>query len=512
MILAQAAGDAGAAAADVVQFIGPKVDWFALSPLLILVGGGLVLMVAAALTLGTWFKGAYALATASISGAAGTLAIILWHKVNDSGPRNLIKGALALDGFSLFVILLICSAVLLTSLFLDSYLRREDLDGVELYALMLMSGAGGVIMAMATDMVVLFLGLEILSIALYVMAASHLKRIDSQESGIKYFVLGGFSSAFLLYGIALVYGATGSTNYHKIGAFLQTNVVLENGLLMAGLALLLVGLGFKVAAAPFHSWTPDVYQGAPSPVSGFMASAAKAAAFAALLRMFVVLFATHVRDWRPAVLVLTVVTLIVGSFLAVVQTNVKRMLAYSSVSHAGFMLVGVHAASPLGTSGTLFYLFTYAIVVLGSFGCVMLIGRTGDADHRLSAYRGLAKERPLLGLAFAIFLLGQAGVPLTSGFIAKLSVIRAAADNHSYTLAVTAMLCAVVSAFLYLRIVVSMFMTDAVTGDDTREKVTVPFSAAVGVAAALVFTILAGVFPGWLLDLARHAMPLALGR
>jgi NADH-quinone oxidoreductase subunit N len=509
VILAQAGG----AAADVAaEFVGPKVDWFALTPLLILVGGGLLLMVAAALTLGKWFKGAYAIATATIAGAAGTLAIILWHKVNDGGPRNLVKGALALDGFSIFITLLICSAVLLTSLFMDSYLRREGLDGVELYALMLMSASGGVIMAMATDMVVLFLGLEILSIALYVMAASHLKRIDSQESGIKYFVLGGFSSAFLLYGIALIYGATGSTNFHKIAAFLQTNVILENGLLMAGLALMLVGLGFKVAAAPFHSWTPDVYQGAPSPVTGFMASAAKAAAFAALLRIFVILFATHVRDWRPAVLVLTILTLVVGSFLAVVQTNVKRMLAYSSVSHAGFMLVGVHAASPQGTSGTLFYLFAYAVVVLGSFGCVMLIGRTGDADHRLSAYRGLAKERPALGLVFAIFLLAQAGTPLTSGFIAKLSVIRAAAENHSYTLAVTAMLCAVVSAFLYLRIVVSMFMSDAETGDDEREKISVPLSAAVGLGAALVFTVLAGVFPGWLLDLARHAMPLALGR
>jgi NADH-quinone oxidoreductase subunit N len=505
VILAQAASDAA-------KFVGPKIDWFALSPLLILLGGGLLLMVASALTYGKWVKGAFAFVTASIAGAAGTLAIVLWHKVNDGGPRNLAKGALALDGFSLFVTLLICAAVLLTALFMDDYLRREDLDGVELYALMLMSAVGGVIMAMATDMVVLFLGLEILSIALYVMAASHLKRIDSQESGIKYFVLGGFSSAFMLYGIALIYGATGSTSYRKIVAFLTANVILENGLLMAGMALLLVGLGFKIAAAPFHSWTPDVYQGAPSPVTGFMASAAKAAAFAAMLRVFVITFATHVRDWRPAVLVLTILTLVVGSFLAVVQTNVKRMLAYSSVSHAGFMLVGLHAASPTGTSGTLFYLFTYAVVVLGSFGCVTLIGRTGDADHRLSAYRGLAKERPVLGLVFAIFLLAQAGTPLTSGFIAKLSVIRAAAENHSYTLAVTAMLCAVVSAFLYLRIVVSMFMSDAEAGDGDREKIRVPLSASVGLAAALGFTVLTGILPGWLLDLARHALPIALGR
>lgn len=507
MILAQLAQ-----AADPTPFVGPKVDWFALSPVLILVGGGLLLMVAAALTYRPWMRGAYAFVTACIAGAAGTLAIILWHKVSDGGPRNLVKGALALDGFSVFVTLVICTAVLLSALFLDDYLRREGLDGVELYALMLMSATGGIIMAMATDLIVLFLGLEVLSIALYVMAAGHLKRIDSQESGIKYFILGGFSSAFMLYGIALIYGATGSTNYHKIVDYFGANIILDNGLLMAGLALLLVGLGFKVAAVPFHSWTPDVYQGAPSPVSGFMASAAKAAAIAALLRVFVITFATHVRDWRPAVLVLTVLTLVVGSFVAVVQTNVKRMLAYSSISHAGFMLIGIHAASPIGTSGTLFYLFTYSVVVLGSFGCVTLIGRTGDADHRLSSYRGLAKERPVLATVFAIFLLAQAGTPLTSGFIAKLSVIRAAAENHSYTLAVTAMLCAVVSAYLYLRIIVSMFMSDAEAGDDTREKVRVPLSAFVGLALAAGFTILTGVLPGWLLDMARHALPLALGR
>jgi NADH-quinone oxidoreductase subunit N len=494
------------------EFIGPKVDWFALSPLLILVAGGLLLMVGAALTFGGWCKSAYALVTAAIAAAAGVVAIVLWHKVNDGGPRNLMNGALALDGFSVFLIILICATVLLTALLLDSYLAREGLEGVELYALLLMSASGAIIMAMATDMIVLFLGLEILSIALYVMAASHLKRIDSQESAIKYFVLGGFSSAFLLYGIALIYGATGSTNFHKIGAFLGANILLENGLLMAGLALMLVGLGFKVAAAPFHSWTPDVYQGAPSPVTGYMASAAKAAAFAGMLRVFVVLFHSQQRDWRPAVLVLTALTLIVGSFLAVVQTNVKRMLAYSSVSHAGFMLVGVHAASAKGTAGMLFYLFTYAIVVIGSFGCITLIGRTGDADHRLSAYRGLSKQRPVLALVFAIFLLAQAGTPLTSGFFAKLGVIRAAADNHSYTLAVTAMLCAVVSAFLYLRIVVSMFMADAEPGDENREAIKISWTTGLAIGACLIFTIIAGVFPSWLIDLSRHALPLALGR
>jgi NADH-quinone oxidoreductase subunit N len=485
-------------------FQGPKIDWFALSPIVILVAGAITLLVVSALLRGRLRKGLYALFTASFAGAAGTMAIILWHKISDGGPRSLVDDAVHLDGFSVFITIVICAAVLLTSLFLDDYLRREELDGAEAYGLILLAAAGGIIMSMAADFIVLFLGLEILSIALYVLAASHLRRIDSQESGVKYFILGGFSSAFLLYGIALTYGATGSTRFVAITDFLSKNIVTDKGLLLAGMAMLLVGLGFKVSAAPFHSWAPDVYQGAPSPVTGFMASAGKAAAFAALLRVFVSVFATRVSDWQPAIFVMAVLTLIIGSVLAVVQTNVKRMLAYSSISHAGFMLMGVYAASDRGISSVLVYAFSYAVMVLGTFGVVALIGRKGDADHRLSSYRGLAKERPVLALAFAVFLLAQAGTPITSGFIAKLAVIRAAAESGHYVLPVVAMLSAAISAFLYLRIVYTMFFDEEAEGV-TREKLRVPFSATVGLALALGFTLLVGVFPGWLIDLAQNA-------
>ena len=264
---------------------GPTVQWYSLAPLITLVGGGLVLMVLSALLPGRWPRGGYAIFTAVVAGIAATFTILLWHDVQDNGPKSLVGGAIGLDGFSLFLTFVICVAVFISALFLDDYLRRVELDGAEVYALMLMSASGGVIMASANDLIVLFLGFEALSLALYVMAASQLRRIESQESGMKYFVLGGFSSAFLLYGIALVYGATGSTNLTKIVDFLDKNVLFENGLLLAGIALLLVGLAFKVAAVPFHTWTPDVYQGAPTPVTGFMASAAKAAAFAALIRV-----------------------------------------------------------------------------------------------------------------------------------------------------------------------------------------------------------------------------------
>jgi len=500
--------------AQAAPFVGPEVQWFALAPLITLVAGGLVLMVLAALLPGRWPRGGYALFTAIVAATAATFVAFLWDDVRDSGPKSLVGGALALDGFSLFITFVICIAVFVSALFLDDYLRRVELDGAEVYALMLMSAAGGVIMASANDLIVLFLGFEALSLALYVMAASQLRRIESQESGLKYFVLGGFSSAFLLYGIALVYGATGSTNLVRIVDFLDTNVLLENGLMLAGIALLLVGLAFKVAAVPFHTWTPDVYQGAPTPVTGFMASAAKAAAFAALLRVMVMGMASYEADWQPVIWVLAVATVLGGAVLAVVQTNVKRMLAYSSISHAGFILVGVEAAGELGgggdnrgTAAVLFYLLAYAVMVLGTFGVVMLVSRAHDGDQSLDAFRGLSRSRPLLALALTIFLLAQAGVPLTTGFVAKFGVIAAAVDAGSYVLAVIAMLASVIAAFLYLRIIVSMYLADPEPGDEAEVPVRVPFSAGLGLVLTLSFTLVVGFIPWWVVDYARDAVP-----
>jgi NADH-quinone oxidoreductase subunit N len=426
--------------------------------------------------------------------------------VDDDGAFGIVADALVVDGFSVFLTALIAASVVLAALLADGYLRRERLDGPELYVLMLLSAAGGVVMAMANDLIVLFLGLEVLSIALYVLAGYHLRRAESSESALKYFVLGAFSSAFLLYGIALIYGATGSTNLGAIADFLDTNVLTEDGLLLGGFALLLVGLGFKVAAVPFHVWTPDVYQGAPTPVTAFMASASKAAGFAGLLRVFVSTFGLYEDDWRPVVFVLAALTLLVGSVLAIVQTDVKRMLAYSSISHAGFVLVGVQAASDRGVSGALFYLLAYTFMVVGSFGVVTLVGRRGDADHDIASYRGLAARQPVLALVFTIFLLAQAGVPFTSGFLAKFYVIGAAVDSESYALAILAMLAAAVSAYLYLRIVVAMYMsTDEEEGAPAGARVRVPALARLSLGVALAVTIVFGLVPGPAVDWADHA-------
>ena len=493
-------------------FTGPDVGWFALSPMIVLVGASLFLLVAGALT-PRWPRGLYAAVTAAAGGTAGVLSMVLWDDVTDRGASTLVGDALAFDTFALFVTIVICAALVLIAMTTDDYLRREGFDGPEVYALFLVAATGGIVMAAANDLIVLFIGLETLSLAFYVLAASYRRKAGSAESGIKYFVLGGFSSAFLLYGIALVYGAVGTTNISEMVAAISGRVPLErnDALVLAGVALLLVGLGFKVAAVPFHLWTPDVYQGAPTPVTAFMASVGKVAAFAALLRVFVVGLPFYRDDWRPAVWILAVLSLVVGSFLAVVQTDVKRMLAYSSISHAGFVLVGVEAAAHragevdagLGVPSALVYLLAYAVMVAGTFGVVTLVSRQGDEHTDLDAFRGLGRTRPVLALALTVFLIAQAGVPFTSGFIAKFGVIRAGVDEESYALALIAMISSVVAAFLYLRIMVSAWMADPPQDAERAGRLPIPFSAGLAIALAAGFTLAVGVFPDWLLDAAE---------
>lgn len=502
------------------RLVGPSIDWFALTPLLILLGTSLVLLVVGALT-PRWPRGLYAFVAATGAGAALVMNVVLWDDVTDGGARTLVGDALVLDGFGLFVSIGICLALILVSMVTDDYLRREQLDGPEVYALYLTSAIGGIVMATANDLLVLFLGLEVLSLSLYVLAASHRRRIQSQESGLKYFVLGGFSSAFFLYGVALVYGASGSTNIGRIVESFATSVQTSrtDALVLAGVAMLLVGLAFKVAAVPFHFWTPDVYQGAPTPVTAFMASAGKAAAFAATLRVLVFALPQWSDDWRPAVWLLAVVTLVIGSTLAVLQTDVKRMLALSSISHAGFILVGVEAAGHTagradvgsGVSSSLLYLFIYGVMVVGTFAVVSLVARTGDGATDLGAFRGLGRTSPLLALGMTVLLLAQAGMPVTSGFIAKFGVIQAAVDERSYAIAIIAMVASVIAAFLYLRIMVSMWATDPEPGDDAREPVRVPLATGIAIVAAVGFTLVVGVAPGWLVSASENATAIVRG-
>jgi NADH-quinone oxidoreductase subunit N len=441
----------------------PSIPWVDLAPLLILLGGASFLLLVGSLV-PRWPRGGYVVVTAGSAIAAAIMSMIKWNNLGHDAPESVLYGALNIDRFAIFAWITIAIAIVLVSLLTHDYLVSEDQDGPEVYALYLTTAIGGFVMAASGDLIVLFLGLETLSLSLYVLAASNRRREESQEAGLKYFILGGFSSAFLLYGIALLYGATGTTNLEEMAQVLNDSVSLQrvDGLLLIGIALLLVGLAFKVAAVPFHVWTPDVYQGSPSPVTAFMASAGKVAAFAALLRILVTALERRVDDWRPVIWALAILTMVVGSLLAVVQTNVKRMLAFSSISHAGFLLIGVEAAGHIGdTNGlpaTMTYLMLYTVMVIGSFAVITVIANAGDGGTSLEDIRGVAKARPALALAFTIFLLAQAGVPLTSGFIAKFGVIQAAVEVDSYAIAIIAMLSAVVGAFVYLRIIDSMWL------------------------------------------------------
>jgi NADH-quinone oxidoreductase subunit N len=307
----------------------PSVDWIAIAPELALFGAALVIVLVRSLVRHHPRVSDVSLVVSLVGiAAAAVLTGIQWGYVHDDGPYEALRGMVAVDGFAVFVMAVVLGATLLAVLLSAGYLSREGLEGPEYYALMLCSATGMMLMASANDLITVFLSLEILSIALYVLAAFDRRRLSSQEAGLKYFLLGSFSSAVLLYGIALTYGATGTTNLTGIARFLAETTLLHDGVLMMGIVFLLVGLGFKVAAAPFHMWTPDVYQGAPTPVTAFMAAATKAAAFGALLRIFVGSFGAYRVDWRPAVWVLAVISLLVGTIAAIVQTDVKRMLAY----------------------------------------------------------------------------------------------------------------------------------------------------------------------------------------
>jgi NADH-quinone oxidoreductase subunit N len=496
----------------------PGVDWLALSPEIALAGAAVAIVLLRSLVRrAPWVYSASLAIAFSGATAAAALLVRQWREVQDHGPITTIAGMLRVDGFGVFLGGVVIAATVLALLLSSNYVERERLEGAEYVALLLLSATGMLAMTTANDLIIVFLALEILSIPLYVLAAFDRRRLASQEAGIKYFVLGAFSSAVFLYGIALVYGATGTTSLTGIARFLSNNTLLDDGVLLIGFALLLVGLGFKVAAVPFHMWTPDVYQGAPTPVTAFMSSATKVAGFAALLRVFAVAFPLFRNDWRPAVGGLAILSLLVGSVVAIVQNDVKRILAYSSIAHAGYVLIGFAAAAvsdgqaaARGLQSGVLYLLVYAFMTIGAFAVVTVIARSShDARHTLSDYRGLAARRPVLAGLLTLFLLAQAGVPATGGFVAKLQVFAAGIEARQYYLVIIGVLIAVVSVFFYLRIVVTMYAGGDEEGEALTEtaarapRVDAPAAVVLGFTAAV--TLLIGILPGTFLDVARDA-------
>jgi NADH-quinone oxidoreductase subunit N len=384
--------------------------------------------------------------------------------------------------------------------------ERAGAAQTELFPLVMLSVGGMMVFPASNDLLTMFVALEVLSLPLYLMCglARH-RRLLSQEASMKYFLLGAFSSAFFLYGVALLYGATGTLLLPGIRDALAAHG--DSSMALIGVALLSVGLLFKVGAVPFHSWIPDVYQGAPTPITGFMAAATKVAAFGALLRVVYVALPPLHHEWRPVLWAIAILTMAVGTITAVNQTDVKRMLAYSSVAHVGFILTGVIADNAAGLSATLFYLVAYSFSTVGAFAIVSLIRNAdGVEDATISHWAGLGQRSPLVGVMFSMFLLAFAGIPLTSGFVSKLAVFKAAAQGGAVPLVVIGVVASAVAAYFYVRVIVSMFFTEAT--DDTPHVVAPGILSKIAIAVCALVTILLGIFPQPLLDLADQAASL----
>jgi NADH-quinone oxidoreductase subunit N len=489
-----------------MPFEAPSVQLSGIAPELILSVAALAILLVHAFVGDRWGSLYLALLTTAALAGAIVAAVLVWGDT----PEVQLAGNVAVDGFAIFVKVTLAVFGLITVWLGHEYLRREGLERAEFYALLLFAVAGMMLMGAAADLIVIFIALETFSLALYVLVGFRLRSLASQESAMKYFLLGAFSSTFFLLGIALVYGATGATNLYAsaeggvptIGGFVAATTSADLGLLVLATGFLIVGLGFKVAAVPFHMWTPDAYQGAPSPVTGFMAAASKLAGFAALLRILESTLFPLRADWRPLLLGVAVATMVVGSVLAVVQEDLKRLLAYSSIAHAGFVLTGVIAANDQGVSGALFYLATYGVTVLGGFAVLSTLGEEGERRMSLAEYRGLFFENPLMAGALTLFLLSLAGVPITAGFVGKLLVFGAVIDAGYAWVAVAGVLASAIAAFFYLRVMVVMYMQEA---DEARPATRIgPIAAGViGLAAAA--TIVFGLVWGPLADLAEKA-------
>ena len=415
-------------------------------------------------------------------------------------------GAISIDGFSAYfqlVILITAAFVVLMSL---DYAGENSLPGAEYYSLLLFSTLGMMLMATAGDLIIIFLGLETMSIAVYVLVGLRRRDPRSNEAAMKYFLLGAFSTGFLLYGIALIYGATGTIKLGPIHVALASNMA-ANGLLMLGLAMLLIGFGFKVAAVPFHMWTPDVYEGAPTPITAFMAVGVKLGAFAGFVRVLLINFGPVSAHWSIALWVLAALTMTAGNLIAVVQTNIKRMLAYSAIAHAGYLLVGMTAAGPQAGSAVLYYLLAYTFTNLGAFAVVVALEQRASISDEIADYRGLARRAPALAAAMTIFLLSLTGVPPLAGFMGKFYIFSAALSAGYVGLVVIAVLNSVVSAYYYFSVIVTMYMEEG--GIEVARLAAKPaLVAAIGLA--LIATILVGVYPEPYMSAAANAYQSAL--
>lgn len=524
------------------EFTNPDINYGKLSPLLIVFGVALIgVLIEAFVARRHRYLVQAALALVGLAAALAAVVLLATGVLEGGGNDKFdhtieAMGAIAVDGPSLFIwgTLLIFSMISVM-LFAERGLEggvtafagqaaalpgteaereasAKGIEHTEVFPLVMFAIGGMMLFASANDLLTMFVALEVFSLPLYLLCGlARRRRLISQEAAMKYFLLGAFSSAFFLYGIALVYGYAGSFQFAEIDQFVSARVD-ANGLLLAGMALMAVGLLFKVGAAPFHSWTPDVYQGAPTAVTAFMAACTKLVAFGAFLRVFYVAFGGARWDWQPTMWIVAILTMAIGSIVAIVQTDIKRMLAYSSIAHAGFLITGfVGAHQGLDVAGkeisslqaVLFYLVAYGFTTIGAFAVVTVVRDAGGESTHLSRWAGLGKEAPIVAGVFAFFLLAFAGIPLTSGFTGKWAVFTAAWSGGAWPLVVVAVMMSLVAAFFYVRVIVVMFFSDPVGDGPTVAVPSILTTVTITIGATM--TLVLGVVPQPVLDLARQA-------
>lgn len=496
-----------------MEFISPVLNYAQLAPMLIVLAGALIgVLIEAFAPRASRFSSQLFITIFSLVASFAALV-----RVRNESSTDAAMGSVAFDGAGVLLqgsILII--AILSTFLIADQEnftalaaavpgseeertALQTDLRVTEVFPLTLFAVAGMLLFPLSSDLITLFVALEVLSLPLYLMAGlARRRRLLSQESALKYFLLGAFSSAFFLLGIAYLYGYSGSITLVGI----QQSVVGGAGndvFLLLGIAFISVGLLFKVGAVPFHAWTPDVYQGAPTAVTGFMAAATKVAAFGAILRIFYVSFANAEWSWKPVMVVIAIITMVFGSVVAIMQRDVKRLLAFSSIAHAGFLLSGVIALSKSGLDASIFYLFAYGIATVGAFGIVTLVRDSSGEVGDLNRWSGLGKRSPILASTFAFFLLAFAGIPLTSGFIGKFSIFSAAYESGSTSILIVGVLSSAIAAFFYIRVIVLMFFKDPV--EDGTSVVIPSALTTITISVSAVVTLILGVYPAPVIDL-----------
>lgn len=432
------------------------------------------------------------------------IAIAFFYTLPQIGTvKSGFGGMFISDGYALFFKITFLIIAFLTILISMGYTQREKIEFGEYYALILFATLGMMLMAAGTHLITIFLGLETMSISIYILAGMMREDRRSTEAALKYFLLGAFATGFLLYGFALIYGATGSLDLKEVASYIASKNLLRSPMLLISIVFLTIGFGFKIASVPFHMWTPDVYEGAPTSITAFMATGVKAAGFSALVRVFFSALPGFRPDWTSIMWLIAVVTMTLGNIVAISQTNIKRMLAYSSIAHAGYILVAFVAGNDLGTSGILFYLMAYAFMNLGAFTCVILLGKKGEENTLINDYAGVGFKYPLLAASMTIFLLSMAGIPPLSGFMAKFYVFSAAVKEKFYWLVIIGVLNSAVSVYYYLRITVLMYFRES-----EREITGLQFSPAsvLALILAVMGTLYMGIFPANVISFAQKSI------